>query len=84
MLMEQRQYTFEVAPDANKIPDQAGGRDRPSRSRVKAVNTLNVKPKQEVAHGEPPWWPHRWARTGWKKAIVTLAPGERIDVFEQV
>jgi len=82
-LMEQDQYTFEVAPDANKVQIREAV-ETIFNVRVKAVNTLNVKPKarsrairrgrSRVSGFEP----------GWKKAIVTLFPGQRIDVFEQV
>jgi large subunit ribosomal protein L23 len=52
--------------------------------KVTAVNTLNVKPKPKsrmIRRGSG-----RIAGTskGWKKAVVTLAPGEHIDLFEQV
>jgi len=82
-LMEQDQYSFEVATDANKIQIREAV-ERTFNVRVKAVNTLNVKPKARsrgtgrgrgrISGKEP----------GWKKAIVTLYPDQRIDVFEQV
>ena len=42
--------------------------------KVKAVNTVIVKGKRKLARGKP------YARSDFKKAIVTLAEGSRIDV----
>lgn len=82
-LMQQDQYTFEVATDANKIQIREAV-EKIFNVRVKAVNTLNVKPKprsRAVRRGRGRISGHE---PGWKKAIVTLFPGQRIDVFEQV
>jgi large subunit ribosomal protein L23 len=82
-LMEQDQYTFEVATVANKIQIREAV-EKLFNVRVKAVNTMNVKGSRRS----------RAIRRGrsrisgqertWKKAVVTLFPGQRIDVFEQV
>ncbi len=82
-LMEQDQYSFEVSPDANKIQIREAV-ERLFNVRVKAVNTLNVKAKarsRAIRRGRGRVTGHEAA---WKKAIVTLYPGQRIDVFEQV
>jgi large subunit ribosomal protein L23 len=82
-LMERDQYSFEVAPDANKIQIREAV-ERLFNVRVKAVNTLNVKAKvrsRAIRRGRSRVTGHEAA---WKKAIVTLYPGQRIDVFEQV
>ena len=82
-LMEQDQYSFEVAPDANKIQIREAV-ERLFNVRVKAVNTLNVTAKarsRAIRRGRSRVTGHEAA---WKKAIVTLYPGQRIDVFEQV
>ena len=82
-LMERGQYTFEVLPDANKIQIKDAV-EKTFSVRVKAVNTLNVKPKARVRGvrgGRGRIYGHE---RGWKKAIVTLFPGQRIDIFEQV
>ncbi|MDP9364315.1 MAG: 50S ribosomal protein L23 [Chloroflexota bacterium] len=82
-LMEQGQYSFEVAPDANKIQIREAV-ERTFNVRVKAVNTLNVKQRvrsRAVRRGRSRISGHESA---WKKAIVTLFPGQRIDIFEQV
>ena len=67
LLMEKGQYTFEVAPEANK-----------------AVNTLNVKPKPKSRIASRRGGRIEGETRRWKKAIVTLQPGDRIDLFEQV
>ncbi|HEV2066091.1 MAG TPA: 50S ribosomal protein L23 [Thermomicrobiales bacterium] len=82
-LMEKGQYTFEVHPDANKIQIKAAVQATFSVN-VTAVNTLNVKPKPKSRMVRRGSGRIHGARPGWKKAIVTLAPGEHIDLFEQV
>ena len=74
-LMEQGQYAFEVLREANKIQIREAV-EKTFKVKVKAVNTLNMPRKLR-----------RRGRTigsvpGWKKAVVTLQPGERIDIFE--
>jgi large subunit ribosomal protein L23 len=82
-LMEQDQYTFEVATVANKIQIREAV-EKLFNVRVKAVNTMNVKGSarsRAIRRGRSRI--HGQERT-WKKAVVTLFPGQRIDVFEQV
>jgi large subunit ribosomal protein L23 len=83
MLMEIGQYTFEVDPDANKIQIRAAV-EQTFKVTVKAVNTLNVKPRKKSRTASRRGGRIEGTQAGWKKAIVTLAHGERIDVFEQV
>lgn len=76
-LREQNKYVFKVAPDASKfqIKDAVA-----KLFNVKVVNctTINVRGKEKRVRGRP-------GRTaGWRKAIVRLAPGETIKVFEGV
>ncbi len=69
--------TFEVAPDANKIEIKKAV-EAIFKVKVKKVNTLNVKGKPKrfgLTEGR---------RKGYKKAIVTLYPGEKIEFFEGV
>lgn len=83
MLMERDQFTFEVAPTANKIQIKEAV-EKQFGVTVKAVNTLNVKPvkrSRAVKKGRSRVAGHV---PGWKKAIVTLDPGQRIDIFEQI
>ena len=77
-LMEGNRYTFEVAPDANKIQIKQAV-ETAFDVKVLAVNTLTVHRKLRRERTR-----FRGYRSGWKKAIVTLAPGDKIDVFEGV
>ncbi len=77
-LMEQGRYTFEVAPDANKLQIKEAV-EKAFEVQVLAVNTLNVHRKRRREKTRI-----RGYRPGWKKAIVTLAPGQRIEIFEGV
>ncbi|MEG0619852.1 MAG: 50S ribosomal protein L23 [Raoultibacter sp.] len=67
-------YTFEVAKESNKI-EIAQAIEAIFNVKVVKVNTLNVKAKPKrvrVQAGK--------TRT-WKKAMVTLAKGESIELF---
>jgi len=82
-LMSLDQYTFEVATEANKIQIREAI-EKLFNVRVKAVNTLNVKAikrSRSLRRGKGRITGHE---RSWKKAIVTLFPGQRIDIFEQV
>ena len=73
-LVDDGKYTFLVAPEANKTQIRQAV-EQVFRVRVTSVNTINRPGKR------------RRTRYGWgkrpdtKRAIVTLAAGERIDVF---
>ena len=82
-LMEQGQYTFEVDPDANKIQIREAV-EKTFSVRVKAVNTMVVKQKAKSRIASRRGGRIVGHEPGWKKAIVTLQPGDRIDIFEQV
>jgi large subunit ribosomal protein L23 len=74
------QYVFEVSMDANKqmIKDAV---ETVFDVDVARVNIVNVPPKRSRR------WRNRRVkvrRSAYKKAIVTLEPGESIDVFEGV
>ena len=74
------QYVFEVSMDANKqmIKDAV---ETVFDVDVARVNIVNVPPKRSRR------WRNRRIkvrRSAYKKAIVTLEPGESIDVFEGV
>jgi len=73
-LMEQGRYTFEVARTASK-GEIAKSVEKLFNVHVKKVNTLWVKPKTKRVRYQP-----GQTRT-WKKAIVTLAAGESIEIF---
>jgi large subunit ribosomal protein L23 len=74
------QYVFEVSIEANKqmIKDAV---ETVFDVNVARVNVINVPPKRSRR------WRNRRVkvrRSAYKKAIVTLEPGESIDVFEGV
>ena len=76
-LREQNKYVFKVAPAATKIQIKEAVA---KLFNVKVVNctTINVGGKVKRVRGKP-------GRTAsWRKAIVRLAPGETIKVFEGV
>ncbi len=72
------QYTFEVDRRANKHQVKQAV-EAIFGVQVRQVRIVNVKPKRG-----------RYGRrkvvreTAWKKAIVTLAPGQRLEAFEGV
>ena len=73
-LMEQGKYTFEVA---RKVPKEeiADAIEKLFGVHVAKVNTMWVKPKNKRVR-------YQVGKTRtWKKAVVTLAPGEQIEVF---
>ena len=67
-------YTFEVAKQANKI-QIADAVEQIFDVTVTKVNTLNVKPKMKRMR-----YKAGLTRT-WKKAMVTLAEGDKIEIF---
>ena len=73
-LMEQNKYTFEVARDANKYQIKDAVEELFS-VHVVSVNTINVKPKKKRVR-----YVAGYTRQ-WKKAVVTVAEGESIEIF---
>ncbi|MGE5580805.1 MAG: 50S ribosomal protein L23 [Bacillota bacterium] len=70
-------YTFRVHPEATKA-DVHNAVEEIFKVKVRRVNTMNVS-------GKPRRLGLRIGRTrNWKKAIVTLAPGQKIEFFEGV
>ena len=70
---EHSQVTFRVAMDATK-PEIKQAVEGLFKVKVKAVNTVTVKGKTKVFRGRP------GVRSDWKKAIVSLVDGHKIDV----
>ncbi|MCE5216164.1 50S ribosomal protein L23 [bacterium] len=74
---ELRKYHFRVHSDANKIEIRAAV-EALFNVKVTDVNTMNVLGKARRRS-----YRYRQGRTArWKKAIVTLAPGNTISVVE--
>jgi large subunit ribosomal protein L23 len=73
-LIDQNKYTFMVLPDANKTEIKLAV-EKVFNVKVTAVNTVNRQGKK------------RRTRFGWgqrndtKRAIVSVAEGQRIDIF---
>jgi len=72
-ISELNQVVFRVRQDATK-PEIKIAVERLFSVKVQAVNTLNVKGKVKMFRGR------KGQRSDFKKAIVTLAEGNKIDV----
>ena len=77
VLTGQDKYVFEVDPRANKAQIREAV-EIAFEVRVASVNTMMMKGK-----------PQRFGRKvvnrpDWKKAVVTLVPGDKIELFEGV
>ena len=73
-MMNNNTYTFEVAKSSNKV-EIAQAIEAIFNVKVVKVNTLNVKSKPKRVR-------YQVGRTRtWKKAIVTVAEGETIEIF---
>jgi len=76
-LQAQGKYAFEVAREANK-PQIKQAVEKAFKVKVTAVNVVAV-------HGKIRRVGRRQVLTpAWKKAIVTLVPGDKIELFEGV
>ena len=71
------QVTFEVDRRANRI-QIARAVEKTFNAKVAAVRTMNIKGKTKRMGR------NIGKRRDWKKAVVTLMPGERIEFFEGV
>ena len=74
-------YTFAVHDDASKIQIQAAVEEL-FKVNVTAVNVLTTQSKEK--HGGMRRSRVAGRTTPWRKAIVTLAPGQKIEFFEAV
>jgi large subunit ribosomal protein L23 len=69
------QYVFEVDRKANKLQIKEAV-EKIFDVDVQAVNTMVIKPKQRRLGRRAVI-----TKAAWKRAVVTLAPGERIQEF---
>lgn len=76
-LQEQGKYTFEVAPRANKHQIKEAV-EKAFKVDVLAVNVVNV-PGSTRRIGR-----RRVVTSPWKKAVVTVKAGQKIEFFEGV
>ena len=70
-------YSFEVAKEANKHQIKQAV-EMAFKVKVNAVNVLTVHGKERRMRGR------QVLTQSWKKAIVTLKPGDKIGFFEGV
>lgn len=75
---DMRQVTFLVEPGANKIQIKKAV-EKAFDVKVEKVNIVRRKPLNRKRHGKV-----IGQYSGWKKAYVMLAPGEKIEFFEGV
>ena len=76
-LQAQGKYAFEVNGDANK-PQVKQAVEKAFKVSVTSVNIMNVPGKTRRVG-------RRLVQTAsWKKALVTLKPGDKIELFEGV
>ncbi|MEE9521154.1 MAG: 50S ribosomal protein L23 [Dehalococcoidales bacterium] len=76
-LQTQGKYAFEVAEKANK-PQIKQAVEKAFNVKVTAVNVIKVRGKMRVVGRR------RVLTQSWKKAIVTLQLGDKIELFEGV
>ena len=77
VLQAQGKYAFEVAGEANKLQVKQAV-EKAFKVTVTAVNVMTVPGKMRRVG-------RRQVLTqSWKKAIVTLKPGDKIEIFEGV
>ncbi len=74
-LMEQDKYTFRVPLAATKIQIRQAV-EQIFKVKVQAVNTMRYEGKLKRMGRT------QGRRSDWKKAVVTLKPGEAIELFE--
>jgi len=75
MLCEQNKYLFKITPRATKLQVKSAI-EKIYSVLVEKVNTVSV-PRKFRSRGRIPGW-----KPGYRKAIVTLKEGNKIDVFE--
>ncbi len=76
-LQAQGKCAFEVAREANK-PQIKQAVEKAFKVKVTTVNVSTVPGKRRRMRGRPV------LTQSWKKAIVTLKPGDKIEFFEGV
>jgi len=77
MLQAQGKYAFEIAREANK-PQIKQAVEKAFKVKVLAVNVMTVPGKTRRVGRQ------QVLTQSWKKAIVTLKPGDKIELFEGV
>jgi large subunit ribosomal protein L23 len=80
-LQDRRQYAFEVEPEANKI-DIIRAVEKKFGVTVVSVRTMRTKGKEKTQLTRAGRFQGRTRM--WKKALVTLKEGDKIDYLETV
>ncbi|HAL56270.1 MAG TPA: 50S ribosomal protein L23 [Bacteroidetes bacterium] len=80
-MQEKRQYAFEVTTEANKI-EIAQAIEKKFKVTVLGVRTIVMKGKRKSQLTRRGRFEGRTNK--WKKAVVTLKEGDKIDYFENV
>ena len=75
LMSEANQYTFQVHPDATKV-DIRRAVEELFKVKVLSVRTTWVRGKSRR------FGRYVGKRPDWKKAVVKVAPGQRIEIFE--
>ena len=74
-LIEDHKYVFKVHQDAHKLQIRQAVEEL-FEVDVVDVKVMTVPPKPKRRGG------HRGIRPGWKKAVVQLREGDKIEIFE--
>jgi large subunit ribosomal protein L23 len=74
-LIEDNKYSFRVHPKAHKTQIRQAVEEL-FDVKVEGVNIIKVQPKPKRRGF------HRGRKPGWKKAVVQLRAGDRIEIFE--
>lgn len=75
--MSENKYVFEVSGAANKKQVSEAIKEKYNVT-VEKVNMVNIHPKKRV-YGRTVGW-----KSGFKKAVVKLKEGDKIEIFEGV
>lgn len=75
-LMELNKYVFVVSPKSTKKQIMVAIESL-YKVKVTSVNTIKI-PRKFKNYGRTPGW-----KSGFKKAIISLKEGDRIDLFEE-
>jgi large subunit ribosomal protein L23 len=75
---ERNNYTFAVAREANKFQIKAAV-EAEFKVTVLGVRVMSVQPKQKRRGRR-----QMGTVPGWRKAVVTIAAGDKIELFEAV
>ena len=77
-LTGEHKYMFEVRRHANKVQIKEAI-EKGFEVKVVAVNVMTMKGKPKRIRGN-----RIKHRPDWKKAVVTLAPGDKLELFEGI